>query len=104
MKVTHKGNLQSNGVQWVSIVLNGIVPQQPPQLKIKQILQTATNTVALGWPSVVGAQYQVQVNNELSTTNWTSVGGLISARLTNIVTQVSFSPTNNAFYRVLQVN
>jgi len=102
VKVTHKGNLQSNGVQWVSILLSGNVPQQPPQLKFNQILQTATNQMAIGWPAVVGEQYQVQANNNLTTTNWFNVGGIISARLTNIVTQVS--KTNSMqFYRIVQL-
>jgi hypothetical protein len=100
--VTHKGNLQSNGVQWVSILLNGNVAQQPPPLKFNQIIQTGTNQMAVGWPAVVGEQYQVQANNDLTTTNWFNVGGIISARLTNVVTQVS--KTNcMQFYRIVQL-
>ena len=102
VKVTHKGNLQSNGVQWVSILLNGNVAQQPPPLKIGQILQTGTNQMAAGWPAVVGAQYQVQVNSNLTTTNWINTGGIISARLTNVVTQVTMSGSQ-AFYRIVQL-
>ena len=102
MKVTHKGNLQSNGVQWVSIVLNGNVAQPVPPLKINQLLQTGTNSIALGWPAVVGAQYQVLVNTNLTTTNWVNAGGIISARLTNVVTQVTTSGSK-AFYRIVQL-
>jgi hypothetical protein len=51
---------------------------------------------------VVGEQYQVQANNDLTTTNWFNVGGIISARLTNVVTQVS--KTNcMQFYRIVQL-
>ena len=66
-------------------------------------LQTATNQMAIGWPAVVGEQYQVQGNNNVATTNWFNIGGIISARLTNVVAQV---PKTNAvqFYRVAQAN
>jgi hypothetical protein len=49
----------------------------------------------------VGGQYQVQVNTNLATSNWVNTGGIVSARLTNVVAQVAM-PTNStqAFYRV----
>jgi len=99
--VKHKGTLATN--QWVSILISGNVAQQPPPLVINQILQTATNQMAIGWPAVVGEQYQVQGNNNVATTNWFNIGGIISARLTNVVAQV---PKTNAvqFYRVAQAN
>ncbi|MEI7937761.1 MAG: hypothetical protein WCK27_13820 [Verrucomicrobiota bacterium] len=66
-------------------------------------LQTATNQIAIGWPAVVGEQYQVQGNNDVATTDWFNIGDIISARLTNVVSQV---PKTNVlqFYRVAQVN
>ena len=103
VKVTHKSNLQSNGTQWVSVLLSGNVAQATPALKISQILQTSTNTLALGWPTVVGGQYQVQANTDLATTNWLNTGGIISARLTNVVTQVSMAGNTQAFYRIVQL-
>lgn len=103
VKVTHKSNLQSNGTQWVSVLLSGNVAQAAPALKISQILQTSTNTIALGWPTVVGGQYQVQVNTDLATTNWINAGGMISARLTNVVAQVSMPTNTQAFYRITQL-
>jgi len=100
VKMTHKGTLTNS--QWVSILISGNVAQQPPALRINQILQTATNQMAVGWPTVVGAQYQVQGNNNVATTNWFNIGGIISARLTNVVAQV---PKTNAlqFYRIIQL-
>ena len=86
----------------MSILLSGNVAQSPPLLKINQILQTGTNTMAVGWPAVVGGQYQVQVNNNLTTTNWLNTGGIVSARLTNVVTQVAMTNAQ-AFYRVIQM-
>jgi len=84
----------------VSIVVSGNVPEPTPALWFNQIIQTGTNTLALGWPAVVGGQYLVQENNNLATTNWVNVG-LVSARLTNVVTQVAMTNAQ-AFYRVIQ--
>jgi len=58
--------------------------------------------MALGWSAVVGAQYQVQANSDLTTTNWLNTGGIISARLTNVVTQVTMSGSQS-FYRIIQL-
>jgi hypothetical protein len=99
LQVTHKGTLVG-GQQWVSIVVSGNVPEPTPALWFNQIIQTGTNTLALGWPAVVGGQYLVQENNNLATTNWVNVG-LVSARLTNVVTQVAMTNAQ-AFYRVIQ--
>ncbi len=104
VQVTHKGNLQSNATQWVSILLSGNVPQPAPPLTINQIVQTATNQLAIGWPAVVGQTYQVQSLAALATTNWATVDGIISARLTNVVVSVPLNATNSQqFYRVVQL-
>jgi hypothetical protein len=100
VNVTHKGSLTNS--QWVSILISGNVAQSPPPLTLQAPLQTGTNTMAVGWPAVVGEQYQLTVNTNLATTNWVSVGGIISARLTNVVTQVPMSGSQ-AFYRVIQL-
>lgn len=99
--VTHKGTLTNS--QWVSILISGNVAQPAPPLAFNQILQTGVSTIAVGWPAVVGAQYQVQVNSDLTTTNWINSGGIISARLTNVVAQVSMPTNTQAFYRLMQL-
>ena len=98
--VTHKGSLANS--QWVSILISGNVAQSPPPLTLQTPIQTGTNTMAAGWPAVVGAQYQMQVNTNLTTTNWVNIGGIISARLTNVVTQVSMNGSQS-FYRIIQL-
>lgn len=104
VRVTHKSNLQSNATQWVSILLSGNVAQQAPPLVINQIVKTATNQIAVGWPAVVGQTYQVQSLNSLGTTNWANVDGIVSARLTNVVVQIPIAATNSQqFYRVVQL-
>jgi hypothetical protein len=99
--VTHKGTLTNS--QWVSILVSGNVAQSPPPLAFNQILQTAPSTMAVGWSAVVGEQYQVQVNTDLTTTNWVNTGGIINARLTNVVAQVSMPTNTAAFYRLIQL-
>jgi len=99
--VTHKGTLTNS--QWVSILVSGNVAQSPPPLAFNQILQTAPSTMAVGWSAVVGEQYQVQVNTDLPTTNWVNTGGIINARLTNVVAQVSMPTNTAAFYRLIQL-
>lgn len=103
VNVTHKGTLAAS--QWASILINGNVAQQPPPFLLKAPLPTATNQIVIGWPAVVGQQYQVQSVSALAASNnWQNVGGIVSARLTNVVVQVPFSSTNAAqFFRVLQV-
>ena len=98
--ITHKGTLTNS--QWVSILISGNVAQSPPPFIVAAPLPTATNQVAIGWPAVVGGQYQVQVKYDLGATNWANVGGIVSARLTNVVTQVALT-NSQAFYRVAQL-
>jgi hypothetical protein len=106
VSVTHKGTLQG-GSQWVSILLSGNTPSEQSQqpLTINTFVQTATNSMAIGWPAVVGAKYQVQSVSSLDQSNdWQLVGGQISARLTNVVTQVPYdSSVPSMFYRVVQL-
>ena len=71
---------------------------------INQIVKTATNTLAIGWPAVVGAQYQLHSRSTVAAGTWSNVDGIISARLTNVVTLVPFNQTNAAqFFRVAQL-
>jgi hypothetical protein len=102
VNVTHKGTLANS--QWVSILLTGNVGQQAPPLAFNETIQTGTNTLAVGWPAVVGGQYQIQVETNLASGNWIDTGGIVSARLTNVVAQVAM-PTNSAtaFYRLIQL-
>jgi hypothetical protein len=103
--VTHKGTLQNGAPQWVSIVSTGNTPTSPPPLTINALVQTATNQIAVGWPAVVGERYQVQYVNALSvSSNWRSIGGEVSARLTNVVALLPYTNTvSQSYYRIAQV-
>jgi len=102
--VTHKGTLV--GSQWVSILISGNVAQTPPTLVINQLLQTSSNTMAVGWPAVVGQRYQVQYVDQLNngSNNWQPIGADVSAALTNVVTLLPMNPNGNCrFYRLQEV-
>ncbi len=74
------------------------------ELLFTQFSLTATNTLALGWPTVLGAEYQVESADQLGTPEWHDVGGLITAQTTNAILILPFDITTNAqFYRVRQV-
>lgn len=77
------------------------MPQPAPTFAFNQNIQVATNAVAVGWPAIVGQQYQLQGKTDLNNTNWVDLDGLISARLTNVVVQVSMT-NNMQFYRLIQ--
>lgn len=100
VSVSHKGTLTNN--QWVSILISGNTPQQPPELRFNQIIQVGTNQIALGWPAVVGQRYQVQTANSLSAPIWQNSGPETSARLTNVVTQVPMT-NSQSFFRLVQL-
>lgn len=101
VKVSHKGTI-SGGSQWVSILVSGNVPQAAPPLAFNQIIQVGTNSMAVGWPAVVGQQYQLQGNIDLGTTNWVNLGGIVNARLTNVVTTVAMT-NSMQFYKLNQI-
>ena len=103
VRVTHKGTLTNTNGQWVSVLLTGNIPQQPPPFAITQITQIDTNQLAIGWRAVVGQRYKLQTVSELSASNnWQNLGAEISARLTNVVVAVEMTNTQ-AFYRAVQM-
>lgn len=104
VRVTHKGALQNNNPQWVSIILSGNAATTKPPLVIQQIALTATNKIALRWPSVVGQRYQTEFKDSLTSGSWSNIGPEVSARLTNVVLELPYSPAQTQrFYRVRQV-
>ncbi len=60
------------------------------------------NAISFTWTATVGVAYQVQYNSNLTTTNWTNLGGFIVA--TNALLNLTDAITNSErFYRVLLV-
>ncbi|MEI7733617.1 MAG: S8 family serine peptidase [Verrucomicrobiota bacterium] len=103
VKVTHKGTLTNS--QWVSLLVNGNVAQEPPAFALNKILRTGTNAIAVGWPTVVGQRYQAQYVDVPGNSNyWQNIGAQVSARLTNAVIQLPMNTNGNTrLYRVQQV-
>jgi hypothetical protein len=57
-----------------TLAFNAVPP--PPVL---QAVQLAQGTLALTWSTEAGASYQLQHNSDLNSTNWTSLGGPLTA-------------------------
>jgi hypothetical protein len=104
VRVTHKGTLQSDQAQWVSILTSGQSPQAKPALLITDIAVTASNLITLKWSTVVGQRYQVQYRDNLAGAGWTTISGEVSAMRTNVSVPLSYSSAQpQRFYRVAEV-
>jgi hypothetical protein len=104
VRVSHKGALQSNNPQWVSILTTGHTPQAKPPLLITGIAVTASNLITLEWSAVVGQRYEVQYRDNVEGPGWTSFGGEVSAMRTNVSLSLPFSAAQpQRFYRVAEV-
>jgi hypothetical protein len=101
--LTHKNPL-TNGMQRVSVILSGVVPQ-PQELKITSMAQTGASQMTLQFPTVVGQSYQVQYIDTVTATNWTNAGSEVAAVAVNTAVNVAFSTGNpQRFYRVITVD
>ena len=104
VRVTHKGTLQNNNPQWVSILTTGQTPQAKPPLVITDIAVTASNLSTLQWSAVVGQRYQVQYRDNVEGPGWTNFDGEVSAMRTNVSLNLPFSPSQpQRFYQVAEV-
>jgi len=104
VRVTHKGTLQSNNPQWLSILTTGQTPQAKPPLLITDVAVTASNLITLQWSAVVGQRYQVQYRDNVEGPGWTNYDGEVSAMRTNVSLSLPFSISQpQRFYRVAEV-
>lgn len=106
VRVARKGTLvDTNGAasaRRVSILVSGNIAQPKPPLVLASPLVVSPNQAALSWPSVVGLRYQVQYKDDLNVTNWTSIGGEVSATKTNVAVTTAFTNAIR-FYRVAEL-
>ncbi len=95
--ITHKGSL-SNGAQDVSILLSGNSATNAPEFVISDIL--TDDLTQLKWPGVVGALYEVESINDLTTTNWSNQGAISANQ--ELMNWVDMDSTNQPvrFYRI----
>jgi hypothetical protein len=83
-------------------IFDGTLTVLPPVPPVFQAAALSAGMVSITWTTTTGAAYQVQYNSDLTDTNWTNLGSLITA--TNPVADVTDSLTNvQRFYRVIQV-
>jgi hypothetical protein len=101
VQVSHKGTL-TNGVQDVSILLSGNTPTNAPDFVITKIGATAQgNPIQLDWPGVVGALYEIETADSLTSGNWDTTGETVSANV-EPMEWLDASSTNESvrFYRI----
>lgn len=102
VQVTHKGTLQNEEPQWVSMALSGITGQAKPLLGITKTALVATNRLCLKWPAVPGQLYQLQWRPAFGAGAWADLGGEISATKTNAAVEILLSTEPHGFFRVTE--
>ena len=60
--------------------------------------------MSITWSSFAGKQYQVQANNDLSTTNWFNLGSVMNAQSTSTTASITETNKVGQFYRIAQLN
>ena len=97
--ITHKGMLV-DGAQPVSIIVDGNIVQAAPTHQITSFLETGANEFTIVWPTVVGANYQIQSTTDFS--QWSDEGGEISP-LTTTTAVVLTGGAPHKFYRIIRL-
>ena len=100
VKITHKGSLQNQLPQTVSVVLGDAVAVAPI-FEILNMNQTGIDAYLLSWASAVGGVYQVDASSDLVT--WTPLPGEVVANteITSYPIDASMAGDTH-FYRVRQ--
>jgi len=96
--ITHKGALV-DGRQQVSIIISGNTATDAPAHQVTFFVQTAAEEFTIVWPTVVGANYQIESSTHLSV--WTEEGGEISPLTTTTAVPLTvIGGTPYKFYRI----
>ena len=66
-----------------------------------QAMALTSGTVSLTWRTEAGATYQLQFNSDLSSTNWTNLGGAVTATGATLSATDSATNVPLRFYRVV---
>lgn len=104
VRVTHKGSLHGGTPQAFSWAASGNTPQAKPGLLFTQIIQTATNKVALAWDAVPGQNYLLQYRDNVASGTWSDAAGEVNGIKPTVSVEVPFSFTNaHRFYRIQEV-
>ena len=71
-----------------------------PKPVFQSVSRTTTNTIALTWSTVSGLMYQVQFTPSMTPTNWSNLGGTMTASGSTLSTTVAMGTSGQRFYRV----
>ena len=98
VSITHKGVLV-DGAQQVSIIISGNTALDAPAHQTTSFVRTAADEFTIVWPTVVGANYQIESSTELAV--WSDEGGEISPLTTTTAVPVTvMGGTPYRFYRI----
>lgn len=65
-----------------------------------QISTQSGGTVQLSWAATVGQNYQVQYKTDLAQTNWSNLGGVVTATDNSAIISDNIGPDRQRYYRV----
>ena len=82
------------------VVADYTIPIPVPAPLLQSVIG-ADGTVTFTWNSVVNADYQLQYCTDLTQTNWTDLGSLITATNTVMSATDLIGPDPQRFYRLL---
>lgn len=98
VSITHKGVLV-DGAQQLSIIVSGNTALDAPAHQITSFIQTAADEFTIVWPTVVGANYQIESSTDLAV--WNDEGGEISPLTTTTAVPLTvIGGTSYKFYRI----
>jgi uncharacterized repeat protein (TIGR03803 family) len=100
---TFCGTTYGSGLKGSSVTYGTIfrITISAPPRPIFQSITRAGNSLVLTWSTVPGAQYQLESIGDLSQTNWSNSGSLLTADGAFLSATNSIGPAQRQFYRVL---
>ena len=66
-----------------------------------QAMTLTNRTLSLTWSTEAGGRYQLQWNADLSSSNWSNLGGAITATGATLITTDSVTNAARRFYRLV---
>jgi uncharacterized repeat protein (TIGR03803 family) len=66
-----------------------------------QTMSLTNHTLSLTWSTEAGGTYQLQYNSDLTSSNWTNLGSVITAAGATLITTDSVTNASRRFYRVV---
>jgi hypothetical protein len=92
-----------DGAVFVADYWNNAIRQGTPIRPILSLPQFAGGTVQLNWTTIANQRYQLQASADLSSANWSNVGGVVAATNNLVSVEEVLNDSGQRFYRVLLV-